>query len=124
MYTLSTTNGINKTFETLSEAQAYCTARFSELTWEQFDTHTVGDGLEWRGFDGDSDEASAIILLDAEELLRWAADQAIGHIDDVRSMGATPSPADAANWEGIEAHERSAIRAAIKAALQAEQDAA
>jgi len=66
MYTLSTNNGITKTFNSLADAQAYCTKRFAELTWEQFDTYSVGDGLEWHGFDGDSDEADAIITLDAE----------------------------------------------------------
>jgi hypothetical protein len=124
MYTLSTNNGITKTFNNLADAQAYCTKRFAKLTWEQFDAHSVGDGLEWHGFDGDSDEADAIIALDAEELLAWATKQAEMHIADVRSMGAEPSPADAANWEGIEQLERRAIRDAIRDALQAEQDAA
>lgn len=124
MYTLSTNNGITKTFDSLADAKNYCTKRFAKLTWEQFDKYSVGDGLEWHGFDGDSDEAEAIIALDAEELLAWATKQAEMHIADVRSMGAEPSPADAANWEGIEQLERRAIRDAIRDALQAEQDAA
>jgi hypothetical protein len=120
MFTLSTTNGITKTFSTLADAQEYCAARFMELTWEHLDVYLGGDGLQWQGFDGSDDTAHATIALDAEELVAWATEQAARHIADVRSMGATPSPRDAGNWEGILDIERRAIRRALRDLLEEE----
>ncbi len=53
-----------------------------------------------------------------EEIEIWAADAAEMHISDVRSMGGTPRVSDADDWGvRLEAHEKSALRAALRVAL-------
>jgi hypothetical protein len=53
-----------------------------------------------------------------EEIEGWAADAAEMHISDVINMGGTPRAADAESWGvRLEAHERDALRAALRAAL-------
>jgi len=113
MYKLSTNNGISKCFETLREAQEYCDVRYCEMSWDVF---TTNDTMEWHGEpveDDEHDVLGAVIVLRKSDLRDWARHQAEGHAEDVRSMGSEPHPRDAANWEGIEAHERAAIRDAL-----------
>lgn len=113
MYTLSTTNGISKCFETLREAKDYCDVRYCEMVWDAFDTNGA---TEWHGEPVEEDEhdvLGAVIVLRNSDLRDWAMQQAEKHAEDVRSMGSEPHPRDAANWEGIEAHERAAIRDAL-----------
>ena len=115
MYKLSTNNGINKIFENLSDAQEYCANRYCEMSWDSF---RGNESIEWHGepAEGEDDEhdvIGAVIVLRDDDLEAWAMRQAERHAEDVRSMGSEPHPRDAANWEGIEAHERAAIRDAL-----------
>jgi len=115
MYQLKTNNGISKCFETLREAQEYCSNRYAEMVW---DAYATNGATEWHGEpapgeDDEHDFIGAVIVLRNSDLRDWARHQAEGHAEDVRSMGSEPHPRDAANWEGIEAHERAAIRDAL-----------
>jgi hypothetical protein len=115
MYQLKTNNGINRNFATLADAQEYCADRYAEMSWEAF---RGNESTEWHGepVEGEDDEhcfIGAVIVLRDDDLEAWAMRQAEVHAADVRSMGSEPHPRDAANWEGIEAHERAAIRDAL-----------
>jgi hypothetical protein len=122
MYTLSTTNGINKTFDNLSDAQEYCHERFAELNWNDYDGNET---FEWYGFeDYDTSVVSATIVLRRDDLEAWATKAAELHIADVRSMGAAVGASDADEWEGLTYWEREAVRKAIREQLADEADRA
>jgi len=115
MYKLRTNNGINKTFTSLAAAQEYCDNRYCEMSWDAF---RGNESTEWHGepVEGEDDEhdvIGAVIILRHDDLEAWATKAVEMHAADVRSMGSEPHPRDAANWEGIEAHERAAIRDAL-----------
>lgn len=122
MYKLSTNNGITKTFANLTDAQEYCANRYCEMSWDSFGANgaTEWHGEPVEGEDNEHDVIGAVILLRHDDLEAWATKAAELHIADVRSMGSEPHERDAANWEGLEPHERAAIRAALRELLDSE----
>jgi hypothetical protein len=122
MYKLSTNNGINRNFATLADAQEYCDNRYCEMSWDAFGANgaTEWHGEPVEGEDDEHDVIGAVIILRHDDLEAWAMRQAERHAEDVRSMGSEPHPRDAANWEGLEPHERAAVRDALVELLDSE----